>query len=126
MININTFTIKAKLPSLNETISSNRTNKYIGNNFKKDIQELIGWNIKQAIVMRTLKPVKKPCVIYIDWHEKTKRRDVDNVQSSQKFILDAMVENGILQNDNRRYVKQIYHEIIDDSADFVVVKIEEL
>lgn len=76
--------------------------------------------------MKTLKPVKRPCVIYIDFHEKDKRRDVDNIHSSTKFICDAMVKNGILQNDNRRYVKQIYHEIIDDNSDFVVVRIEEV
>ena len=123
---MNTFTIKAKLPSLNDTVAKNRANKYLGAKFKKDIEEVCGWAIKQALVMKTLKPVKNPCVIYIDWHEKTKKRDADNIQSSQKFVLDAMVANEILQNDSRRYVKQVYHEIIDDSEDFVVVKIEEL
>ncbi len=98
----------------------------MGANFKKDIETVIGWAIKQALVMRTLKPVKKPCVIEIDWHEATKKRDADNVQSSQKFVLDAMVQNGILQNDSRRYVKQIYHQIIDDSVDYVVVRIREI
>lgn len=126
MININTFTIKAKLPSLNDVIDKNRVSKYYGNMYKQDIQEVIGWAIKQARVMKTLKPIKNPCEIYIDWHESTKRRDADNVQSSQKFVLDAMVKNGILPNDNRRYVKQIYHKIIDDKVDFVVVRIEEL
>lgn len=123
---MNTFTIKAKLPSLNDVIDKNRSNRYGGNKFKQDIETVIGWAIKQALTMKTLKPVKNPCVIEIEWHEATKRRDVDNIQSSQKFILDAMVKNGILQNDNRRYVRQIYHEIIDDSDDYVVVKIKEI
>ena len=123
---MNTFKIKAKLPSLNDVIAKNRANKYLGAKFKADIEEVIGWAIKQAIVMKTLKPVKNPCVIYIDWHEATKKRDVDNVQSSQKFILDAMVKNGILPNDNRRWVKQVRHELIDDNDDFVVVRIEEI
>ena len=122
---MNTFTIKAKLPSLNEVNQHNRANKYGGNKFKQDIEEVIGWAIKQALVMRTLKPVQNPCVIEIEWHEATRRRDVDNIQSSQKFILDAMVKNRILKNDSRRYVKQIHHEIIDDSDDFAVVKIKE-
>ena len=87
---------------------------------------MIGWAIKQALTMKTLKLITNPCVIYIDWHEATKRRDVDNIQSSQKFVLDAMVKNGVLKNDNRRYVKQIYHEIVDDKKDFVVVKIKEV
>lgn len=122
---MNQFKIKAKLPSLNDVIAKNRANRYMGAKFKKEIEEVIGWAIKQALTMRTLKPVEKPCYLEIDWHEATKRRDADNVQSSQKFILDAMVENGILKNDSRRYVKQIYHQIIDDNDDYVVVRIIE-
>jgi Holliday junction resolvase RusA-like endonuclease len=125
MISINTFTIKAKLPSLNDVIAKNRTNRYMGAKFKKEIEELIGWEIKQALTKRTLKPVTPPCEIYIEWHESTKKRDADNVQSSVKFILDAMVKNGILHNDSRRYVKQIHHQIVDDNSDFVVVEIKE-
>lgn len=123
---MNTFTIRAKLPSLNDVIAKNRANRYYANNFKQDIEELIGWEIKQALTSGTLKPVSNPCEIYIWWHEATKRRDVDNIQSSQKFVLDAMVKNGALKNDNRKYVKQIHHEIVDDHSDFVVVEIKEI
>lgn len=126
MIIIYTFTIKAKLPSLNDVISANRTNKYVGAKFKSEIEEVIGWAIKQAIVTGKLKPVRKPCTIHIEWHEATKKRDVDNIQSSTKFVLDAMVKNGILQNDSRRYVKQVYHEIVDDKENFVIVEIREI
>ena len=122
---MNTFTIKAKLPSLNDVTYKNRANKFYGNKFKGDIEEVIGWAIKQALTMKTLRPVEKPCEIQIHWHESTKRRDVDNIQSSQKFILDAMVKNGILKNDSRRYVRQIHHVIIDDKDDFAVVIIKE-
>lgn len=126
LININTFTIKAKLPSLNDVIRKNRANRYSANDYKQEIEELIGWEIRQALTIGTLKPVSKPCEIYIWWHEATKKRDVDNVQSSQKFVLDAMVKCGALKNDSRRYVKQIHHEIVDDKSDFVVVEIKEL
>lgn len=111
---------------MNDVIKSNRNNRYQGGRLKEDVEEVIGWAIRQALTMKTLKPVKNPCEIHIYWHEKTKRRDIDNIQSSQKFVLDAMVSNGILQNDSRRYVKQIHHEIIDDKEDFVVVKIQEI
>lgn len=126
MININTFTIKAKLPSLNDVIQENRSNRYAGNSFKKSIEEVIGWAIKQALTMKTLRPIENPCIIEIDWHESTRRRDVDNIQSSQKFVLDAMVRNGILINDSQRYVKQVYHQVYKDNDDFVVVRIKEI
>lgn len=115
------FIINEKLPSLNQVISSNRANRYAGAKLKKDIETLIGWSIKKA----ALKPITNPCVINIEWHEATKRRDVDNIHSSVKFILDALVKNGILINDSRKHVKQIYHQIVDDNENYVVVKIFE-
>ena len=123
---MNEFIIWQKLCSQNDVVAANRTNKYVGAKLKADIEKAIGWDIKKAILKETLKPVANPCVIEIDWHEATKRRDVDNIQSSQKFILDAMVKNKILPNDNRRYVRQIYHNIIDDDIDYVVVRIKEI
>ena len=122
----NTFIIEEKLPSLNDVIEKNRTNRYVGAKFKRSIEENICWAIEYAMLKKRLWPVYDACVIEIDWHEATKRRDVDNIQSSQKFILDAMVKKQILPNDNRRYVRQIYHNIIDDEIDFVVVRIKEI
>jgi Holliday junction resolvase RusA-like endonuclease len=113
------FVIEGKLPSLNEVIRENRSNRYAGAKLKKEIETLIGWAIKKA----KLTPITNSCVIEVDWHEATKRRDVDNIHSSVKFILDALVKNGTLKNDSRRYVKQIYHKVIDDTANYVVVRI---
>lgn len=126
MKQINTFTIKRKLPSLNDVISKNRSNKYVGAKFKSDIEESIGWDIKQALTIGSLKPVNGVCEIFIIWHESTKRRDVDNIQSAQKFILDALQQCGIIKNDSRKYVKQIHHEVVDDAKDFVVVNLLEV
>lgn len=95
----------------------------MGAQFKRDIEEVIGWSIRKALTSKTLHKVKTPVIIKIRWHEKTKRRDVDNIQSSQKFILDALVSKGVLVDDSRAYVKQIQHEIIDDVKDYVEVEL---
>lgn len=116
--------IKAKLPSLNDLIAKNRTNKYMGAKLKKDTEKLIGAYIKKAVEIGTLRPISDPCEIYIEWIEKTKRRDVDNVESSVKFILDSLVKNGILKNDNPRYVKQIHHYVRYGDENMVRVRIE--
>lgn len=116
-----TFIIESKLPSLNEVILKNRANRFIGAKLKKEIQAMIGWYILQA----RLEPVER-CIIRIRWHEATRRRDADNIQSAQKFILDALVQQKILKDDSRKYVEQIYHEIIDDKRDFVEVEIDSL
>lgn len=128
MININVigeFLIKAKLPSLNEYIDKCRGSKYKANRYKGEIEELIGWAIRQAQTKGNLKPTDKPITVYFEWHEKTKRRDADNIASAKKYILDAMQSCGIIPNDNRRYVKGFYDVIIDDTEDFVLVKLIE-
>lgn len=120
------FIIKEKLPSLNEYVRACRSNKYQGAKFKADVEEVIGWAIKQAQAAGKLSSMcEEPCNVYINWHEKTKRRDVDNIQSAQKFILDALQKCGIIKNDSRKYVKQIYHTVNDSTEDYVVVRLEE-
>ena len=119
------FKIDQKLPSLNEIINANRGNKYVGAKMKRELEETIGLYITSARLRGTIKPVSYPVTIDIKWHERTKKRDVDNIQSAQKLILDALQKQSILINDSRRYVRQIYHEIIDDESDYVEVIIME-
>ena len=95
----------------------------MGSKFKRDIEEVIGWSIKQAVTSKTLHKVETPVIINFEWHERTKRRDADNIASAKKFILDALVKNGILKDDSRKYVKGFYDKIIDDTEDYVVVEL---
>lgn len=120
------FTINEKLPSLNELIAANRYNRYKGAKMKSDVDSLIAGYITQAKLSGAIHPIDCPCIISITWHERTKKRDVDNIQSSQKFILDALQQTGIIPNDSQKYVKQIYHHVEKDDRDFVTVKIETL
>jgi Holliday junction resolvase RusA-like endonuclease len=122
---MNELVINAQLPSLNQYQNACRSHWSKGAEFKKSIEELIGWSIRQALTKKTLRRVEKPCEIFIEWHEKTKRRDVDNIQSAQKFILDALQHFNIIKNDSRKYIKQIHHTVIDDKRDFVTVRFEE-
>lgn len=114
------FVIEHKLPTLNEYTLACRGNKYTGAKFKKDIENIVGWYIVKA------KPPKvdRPVTIHFEWHEKTKRRDADNIASAKKFILDALVKQGVLIDDSRRYVTGFTDNIVDDTKDFVVVTIE--
>ena len=120
------FIILEKLPSLNEVIDKNRANRHAGNKYKQDIEARICMYIQDYVRKGKLSPMGEfPCVIRITWHERTKRRDVDNIQSAQKFILDALQKSGIILNDSRKYVRQIHHEVVDDVIDGVFVEIKE-
>lgn len=116
------FIIEQKLPSLNEVISANRNNKFGGAKLKRDTEDDIRKYIQIAQLKGDLRPIDC-CEVSIKWHERTRKRDADNIQSSQKFILDSLVSMGILKNDNRNHVRQIHHEIIDDDKDYVEVEL---
>ena len=73
-----------------------------------------------------LKPTDRPLIVSFEYHEKTKRRDADNIASAKKFILDAMQKNGVIPNDNRTSVKGFHDTIIDDTADYVKVELIEI
>lgn len=46
-----------------------------------------------------LKPVTGKCMVRCLWFEKDKRRDPDNIRVGIKYILDGLVEAGILPTD---------------------------
>ena len=51
--------------------------------------------------------------IRIEYYEKDMRRDEDNVMSAAKFILVALQDIGLIQNDNRKYV-HLTQEVFTD------------
>jgi len=89
------FIIIGTLPSLNEQINANRTNRYLGAQVKKNVEEAIGWAIRK----HKLKPMRSPVRFYIRYFEPTRRRDKDNICSAKKYILDSLVSQGILKGD---------------------------
>ncbi len=40
-------------------------------------------------------------------------------------MLDALQKSGVLPNDNRKWVKQIMHEVVDSDRDGVLVELIE-
>ena len=104
------FFIPFTLPSLNEVIKENRKNKFAGAKMKREIQD----GIDTVIMASKLSPVDYPVVIELSWREPNNKRDVDNIQSSKKFILDSLVEMKILPNDTRKWVTQIHDTVITD------------
>lgn len=107
---------------LNEYTKFNRTNKYAGAGAKKKEQQYIIWCIKEQLGnLKIDKPVEGKFI----WIEENKRRDLDNVCFAKKFILDALVESGVLKDDNRKIVTNFrdYFEYAKKSK--VIVELEE-
>jgi hypothetical protein len=119
MINRQTFTIPFKLPSLNDYINACRTNPHVGAKMKKDIERDIGWEIKSA----KLKPVENKAIVLMTFVEGNRRRDCDNTESGKKYILDALVSNGILQGDSPKWVVAAPSFTVYDKAPKVIVEL---
>lgn len=92
------FTIPARLPGLNELIAANRSNPHAGAKLKKETDETIRRAIRAAKPMGLQGPVR----LSMTFFEPNRRRDPDNVYSAAKYILDALVKEGVIENDNQR------------------------
>lgn len=99
------------MAGLNEYTLANRGNRFGGSKFKKDQQRIV----TNSLPKRRPK-MKYPVELDIKWYEKDNRRDVDNVCFAVKMILDALVNAGVLEDDARRFVRGISHEVFTDKA----------
>lgn len=112
--------VPVKLPGLNDYIRACRGNKYRANALKNNVERTI------AFYLRPLPVFKGPVRIRFTWYEKDRRRDLDNVAFGKKFILDALVKDGHLPDDNRRYVVAFSDDFKMADACGVFVEITEI
>ena len=112
--------ISIKLPSLNEYINACRANRFQGSKMKKDIEGEIG------VFIARLPRFENPVEIHFHWIEGNKRRDLDNIASAKKFILDALVKWGKLKDDNRKCVTAFSDTFSYGQESKVILEIEEV
>lgn len=110
--------ISYKLDNWNEIINLNRRNKYMAAKRKKIEMSFIRYFFtgKPRI---TNYPVKILCI----WHVKNIASDLDN--KSLKAVLDAMQEQGILENDNIAHINEITYRAVKDTRDYLEMIIDE-
>lgn len=98
------FVMPGSLPGLNLLIAANRVNRYKGAKLKRDADMQVVAAIRKCHVGA----VKKyPVEIRVWFYEKDHRRDIDNIYSGGKYVLDALQETGILQGDGQKYVDRL-------------------
>lgn len=111
---MNRFVIYGKLPGLNDYTRTNRSNRFMANKMKQDIQKSICKYIVMALRVTLEKVDRYPIGLTIKWYEPNNRRDIDNITFGTKFILDSMVCMGIIEDDSRKYVDSIEHIVFTD------------
>ena len=115
-----TCEIPMRLPSANDYINVCRTNPFKASKFKKDLENDIAFFLKE------LPHFEKPVSIHFTWIEENKKRDLDNISFSKKFILDAMVKTGVLSDDNRKCVTSFIDSFGYGKESKVIVEIREV
>ena len=128
-----TFTIKGRLPDLNDYLQAERVSRRTpngklltrGGEMKKKWQQYI-----IAYIRKDLKGVRitKPVIIHYHYYEPNAKRDYGNIHATcQKFTEDALQLCKVLVNDNQKYVRGFTADFdIDANDPRIVVDIEEV
>ncbi|NLG89791.1 MAG: RusA family crossover junction endodeoxyribonuclease [Clostridiaceae bacterium] len=104
------FDIEGRLPGLNEMIDAAKQGKGKYQPYammKEEYTTMIGWLAKKL-------PKYEKVVLIITWYEPDRRRDPDNIMAGQKFILDGLVQAGVIPDDSQKYILGIYHRFMVD------------
>lgn len=115
------------LPSLNDYLQEIGRNPKAGNRMKQDYMNIVVNSVRKGLARQKVE--KYPCVIHYRFYEPNKRlRDVGNVAAlADKFIEDALVKCGVLEDDSPKYVENIdfeFHYI--SGTPYIEVEIEEV
>lgn len=104
--------IHGKLNNLNDYIRALDTSRYKGSALKSDNEAKVLQEIySQFGRLRITKPVRMEYI----WYESSKKRDLDNVSSfGRKVIQDALVKAKVLPNDGWENIKGFSDEFYVD------------
>lgn len=118
------FRIPGRLPSANNYIQESKTSFYLANELKKKSDsKIIASLIDNDLYNKKIKKDDYPLTIHIVWNEpyrknKSHRRDFDNIIFGSKFILDGMVNGGLIDDDNlESYIHHIHNDVIINKED---------
>lgn len=110
------------ITDLNTYINTERGNRYVAAKLKKQETTAVYYQCKE----QDLTTFKKPVKLNFHWYMKNSRKDPDNIAFAKKFVLDGMVQAGVLINDNIKYVKGFTDEFIVDTKQKLIVDIIEV
>ena len=106
--------IKGRLDNYNDYITACRTHPMKGAKLKGKNEE----KVKAAIYEQLGRlRIQNPVYIKYRWYERDRRRDLDNVSSfGRKVIQDALVTTKVLQNDGWKNITGFQDSFFVDAA----------
>ena len=93
--------IQGRLDGLNDYTNACRKNKYAGAKMKQENESHVTIFIRNQLREERFERVS----IRFNWYEPNRKRDPDNIAFAKKFILDALVREGVLKNDTQKYIE---------------------
>lgn len=92
--------IRAQMPNLNDVIAASKRHWSYYSKEKKRWTEVAALEAKA----QGLTPMRLPVWVRTTYYLKTRRSDPDNLRVAIKFILDGLVQAGILEDDSQRWI----------------------
>ena len=118
------ITIPGELPDLNQIIRIAKSHPMAYAKAKKVYTEAVAWEC----VGYPKNQLEMPVDIVCTWITKDLRKDPDNISVGVKFILDGLVQAGILPDDRRKQINSIKHELGVDKhnprVEIVITEVE--
>ena len=117
------ITIPGELPDLNQIIHIAKSHPMAYAKAKGVHTEAVAWECVGCPKAQSAMPVDRTC----RWITRDLRKDPDNVSAGVKFILDGLVQAGILPDDRRKQINSITHKFgVDKHEPRVEVMLSEV
>jgi hypothetical protein len=111
------ITIKSEVPTLNDYIRSERSNKYKAAKAKKAST----MSVAKEVLSQTRDIINTKVNIDVVWYIKSDH-DPDNIYFGIKFILDGIVVSGLLRGDSQKEIGYINNSYVRGNEYKVVLK----
>lgn len=110
------ITLRSDLPSLNNYIKQDRTNRFVGAKMKREATDSVFWETKEQIPKNWVTLISQAHFHFI-WHCPNMKEDPDNIAFKKKYILDGFQLAGLISNDGWKNVLGFEDEFDVDNKD---------
>ena len=101
---IQTLTIPGEFPTLNSVLAASKRHWSLYSTTKRQQTKKAAYLAKKSLTA-----VTGPVDLEFAWTTANKRMDPDNVSHGAKYVIDGLVQAGILADDSRKVVRSLYH-----------------
>ena len=116
----NELVLEFGLPGLNEIIKAAKRHHMAYAAMKKKYTQMV----EAELIAQGCIPMTPYTTVEVgfQWIEGGRARDPDNIRVGAKFVLDAMVNIGVIKDDSMKYVKILRDSFVEGTERAVIVR----